>query len=63
MPGRLHQASNRAKALMNRRKGSLAEMVANGSAIHAAGKYLGWSKGETARTWSNIKADLGAQAR
>lgn len=63
MPGRIHQAMNRANGLMERRKARLSEMVANGAKPHEAGAHMGLTKGQVARVWANIKADLGEQAR
>lgn len=40
----------------------LAEIVSAGHPVSDAGISLGLSKGETARTWSNIKRGLGPQA-
>ena len=62
MPGRIHQAMNRFDAVMRRRMAQLAEHVANGAEINAAGKAMGLTKGQTARAWANIKAELGEQA-
>lgn len=46
------------------RKAMLAQLVADGAPLHHAGQaMLGLTKGQTARLWSNIKADLGEQAR
>lgn len=60
MPGRLHQAANRADGIRKRRMDRLAELVANGTGVAAAGEKLGLTRGETARAWANIKAGLGA---
>ena len=40
----------------------MAEMIANGSAVQDAGHNMGLTKGQTARVWANIKAQLGWQA-
>lgn len=42
---------------------SLAELVANGLGVNAAGEKLGLTKGRTARLWAAIKTGLGPQAR
>jgi hypothetical protein len=63
MPGRLHQAANRADGLTRRQMARLAELVANGSGINEAGRRLNLTAGKTARLWANIKAGLGEQAR
>lgn len=63
MPGRLHQAANRFDAVMRRRMGQLAERVANGERVTVAGRNLGFTPGQTARVWANVKAGLGWQAR
>ena len=45
------------------RKSQLAELVAEGVPLHEAGqRMLGLTKGQTARAWAEIRADLGAQA-
>ncbi len=62
MPGRLHQARNRAAGVKKRRQDRLAELVANGAKVAAAGRKLGLTAGQTARTWADIKAGLGRQA-
>lgn len=59
---RLVQAANRADAVLRRRKTRLAELVANGLGVNAAGDRLGLTKGEAAVAWRSIKRDLGAQA-
>lgn len=40
-----------------------AELMANGATPKEAGISLGLTVGQTARTWQNIKRDLGSQAR
>ncbi len=45
------------------REDSLAELVANGIGVSAAGEKLGLTRGQTARCWANIKKSLGGQAR
>lgn len=63
MAGRLDQARSRAQGVLKRRMAFLAERVANGQSVSAAGAALGLTRGETARAWANIKRDLGNQAR
>lgn len=63
MPGRLHQAVNRADGVMKRRMSRLAALVADGQKVNEAGERMGLSRGQTARVWANIKAELGGQAR
>ena len=45
------------------REDILAEAVSNGAAVHPAGASFGWTKGQTARVWANIKKQLGEQAK
>lgn len=46
------------------RKARLAELVAGGMRVHEAGQAcMGLTKGQTARLWADIRADLGAQAK
>lgn len=49
-------------AVRERNKANVAELVANGSGVNDAGEQLGLTKGQTARLWAGIKADLGEQA-
>lgn len=62
MPGRLHQAANRADGIVRRRMKRLAGLVAEGAGVNEAGYRMGLTKGQIARCWSNIKAELGWQA-
>ena len=41
---------------------SMAEMVADGSSIYAAGTALKLTRGEAVSTWRRVCADLGPQA-
>jgi hypothetical protein len=61
--GRIQQAMNRAEGVMKRRMATLAELVANGTPVTAAGRKLSLTAGETARAWAKIKDGLGEQAR
>lgn len=50
-------------AVRERNKANLADLVAGGLPIHEAGQQrLGLTRGQTARLWAEIKADLGRQA-
>lgn len=60
---RLVQAATRANGVVHRQTARLAELVANGTGVNAAGAKLNLTKGQTARLWANIKRDLGEQAR
>lgn len=62
MPGRLHQAANRANGLLKRRMSRLAGLVADGCGVNEAGNRLGLTKGQTANVWARIKRELGWQA-
>ncbi|MBB4856992.1 DNA-binding CsgD family transcriptional regulator [Novosphingobium chloroacetimidivorans] len=44
------------------RMDALAELVADGASLGAAGEALNLTKGEVANAWRNVKAQLGAQA-
>jgi hypothetical protein len=44
------------------RKARFAQYVADGCRPFEAGGRMGLTKGQAARVWANIKADLGAQA-
>lgn len=45
------------------RQDALAELISQDTmSVAAAGRSLGLTKGETARAWSEIKRNLGAQA-
>lgn len=59
---RLAQAANRADRVAKRRMDRLAELVANGLGVNAAGDRLGLTKGEASATWKRIKRGLGEQA-
>lgn len=50
-------------SVRGRLRDSLAELVANGLGVIAAGEQLALSKDQAARLWANIKRDLGEQAR
>lgn len=63
MPGRLQQAETRAANVRKRQTARLAQLVSEGVGINAAGERIGLTRGQTARTWANIKAALGEQAR
>lgn len=50
------------QAVRARLTGQLADLVADGLSVNGAGEQLGMTRGQTARMWANIKAELGAQA-
>lgn len=45
-----------------KRRAEMAERVAEGETIHAAGKKMGLTKGQTSRVWQGVVKDMGAQA-
>ena len=45
------------------RMNRMADIVSRGRTVAEAGEQMGLTKGEASRTWNNIKAGLGAQAR
>ena len=59
------ERARRLKATVRQRiKANLAQLIADGAAVHEAGEgYLGLSRGQTARLWAEIKAELGEQAQ
>lgn len=63
MPGRIDQARARAARVRQRQTDRLAQLVADGMGVHAAGERMKLTKGQTARLWATIKRDVGEQAR
>jgi hypothetical protein len=62
MKGRIGQAMARHEGLQRQRMARLADRMAEGSGLHEAGRHLGLTRGQTARLWATIKAELGWQA-
>lgn len=60
---RFHASYARRRAQTARQKSVMAELVADGWSITAAGRHLGVSQQRASQIWREIAADMGAQAQ
>lgn len=47
---------------VRKRRAEMAEHVAEGDSIYAAGKKMGLTKGQTSRVWQGVVSEMGVQA-